>query len=113
MFFNRIFYNIKPFTPRCLQIFFRRQIVTYKRKKYGHIWPIDPAAGEPPNGWQRWPNNKKLAVVLSHDVDTQKGHDNCLKLAEIEEELGFRSSFNFVPERYKNSNSLHKNLLKI
>ena len=38
--------------------------------------------------------------MLSHDVDTLKGYNNVLKLADIEEGLGFRSSFNFVPERY-------------
>ena len=38
--------------------------------------------------------------MLSHDVDTLKGYNDVLKLADIEEELGFRSSFNFVPERY-------------
>jgi hypothetical protein len=37
-------------------------------------------------------------LVLSHDVDTRKRYDNVLKLAELEEKLGFRSSFNFVPE---------------
>ena len=38
--------------------------------------------------------------MLSHDVDTLKGYNNVLKLAELEEKMGFRSQFNFVPERY-------------
>ncbi len=109
---NRIFYTLKPAIPRRLQIFLRRQIALYKLKKYVHIWPIDPSAGKPPEGWKGWPDGKKFALVLSHDVDTQKGHDNALKLAEIEEKLGFRSSFNFVPNRYKNSNGLHNVLRK-
>ena len=37
--------------------------------------------------------------------------DNFHKLMEIEEELGFRSSFNFVPERYNVSESLRKELI--
>lgn len=110
MFLTNIFYTIKPFIPRCLQIFLRRQIVRYKRKKYSHIWPIDPNAATPPKGWQGWPDNKKFALVLSHDVDTQKGHDKCYQLMEIEERLGFRSSFNFVPERYKVSKKLLKDV---
>jgi hypothetical protein len=100
MFLNNIFYTIKPFIPRRLQLFLRRQTVRYKRKKNSHIWPIDPNSGTPPKGWQGWPNNKKFALVLSHDVDSQKGHDRCYQLMEIEEKLGFRSSFNIVPERY-------------
>jgi len=109
---NRIFYTLKPLIPRRLQIAFRRQTASYKRKKYAHIWPVDPSAGEPPEGWIGWPDGKKFALVLIHDVDTQKGHDNCLRLAELEEKLGFRSSFNFVPERYGNSGSSRKHLQK-
>jgi peptidoglycan/xylan/chitin deacetylase (PgdA/CDA1 family) len=110
MLINKIFYNIKPFIPRRLQIFVRRWIIAYKREKYGHIWPIDPAAGTPPEGWQGWPNNKKIALILSHDVDTQKGHDKCYRLMEIEEILGFRSSFNFVAEKYAVSKTLIEDL---
>lgn len=106
MFLNNIFYTIKPLIPRRLQIFLRRQVVRYKLKKYRHIWPIDPKAGKPPEDWQGWPGNKRFAIVLSHDVDTQEGHDKCYKLMEIEESLGFRSSFNIVPEKYRVSRKL-------
>jgi hypothetical protein len=34
-------------------------------------------------------------------VDTARGAERCLDLANLEESLGFRSSFNFVPERYE------------
>ncbi|MFC1505211.1 hypothetical protein ACFL5W_01710 [Thermodesulfobacteriota bacterium] len=103
---NRIFYAIRPFMPRKIQINLRRYIATKKYKKYQHIWPIDPKAAIKPMGWQGWPDEKKFALVLSHDVDTQKGHDSVMKLLEIEEKLGFKSSFNFVPERYNLSNEL-------
>ena len=65
MYLNKIFYTIKPIIPRRLQIFLRRQVVNYKRKKFSHIWPIDPKAGEPPKEWPGWPENKKFALVLS------------------------------------------------
>lgn len=108
MLLNRIFYTLKPAIPRRVQIFLRRQFALYKRKKYAHIWPIDPASSNQPKDWPGWPEGKKFALVLSHDVDTQKGLDGCYKLMELEKELGFRSCFNFVPERYKNSDSMHK-----
>lgn len=110
MFLNKIFYNIKPIVPRRLQIFVRRRMILYKKQQYSDLWPIDPAAGKPPKGWQGWPDNKKFAVVLSHDVDTQKGHDKCYQLMEIEENLSFRSSFNIVPEKYEVSKTLIENL---
>jgi len=72
-----------------------------KRVKYAHVWPIDEKAAKPPEGWTGWPDGKKFALVLTHDVETAEGQDNCLKLAKLEKDLGFRSSFNFVPEGYR------------
>jgi hypothetical protein len=97
---KRIFYTFKPFIHRSIQIGVRRQFARYKRHKYGHVWPIDPDAAGEPKHWSGWPEKRKFALVLSHDVDTAKGYKGVLKLAELEEEMGFRSSFNFVPERY-------------
>jgi hypothetical protein len=97
---NWLFYTAKPLIPRLVQIGIRRQMARYKRWKYAYIWPIDPNSGEPPEGWPGWPDGKKFALVLSHDVDTRKGYDNVLRVAELEQQLGFRSNFNFVPERY-------------
>jgi len=37
-------------------------------------------------------------LVLTHDVEGQRGLDGVKQLAELEMELGFRSSFNFIPE---------------
>ena len=107
---NRLFYTFKPLIPRQMQIFLRRQIAAYKRSRVAAIWPIDPSSNKLPADWTGWPDGKKFAVVLSHDVDTQKGHDRVHSLAEIEMEKGFRSSFNFVPERYTVSNSLLEDL---
>ncbi len=109
---NKLFYTLKPLIPRRLQIFLRRQIARYKRRKYAHIWPIDPSSNKPPEGWTGWPDGKKFALLLCHDVDTKKGYETCLNLAEIEENLGFRSYFNFVPEGYHNSGSVLKELRK-
>ena len=97
---NQLFYTLKPLIPRPVQIFLRRQIAQHMRRKNGYLWPIDPNAAKPPEGWPGWPDGKQFALVLSHDVDTPKGYNDVLKLADIEEELGFRSQFNFVPERY-------------
>jgi peptidoglycan/xylan/chitin deacetylase (PgdA/CDA1 family) len=103
---NKLYYALKPFIPRRLQIIIRRQIVSHKLKIYQDIWPIDPNSSTPPKNWQGWPDKKKFALVLSHDVDTQKGCDSVISLMEIEEKLGFKSSYNFVPERYKISHEL-------
>ena len=110
--FNKVYYNIKPFIPRTLQLTIRRVIALYKRKKYADVWPIDPASAEKPENWKGWPDNKKFALVIQHDVDTQKGHDSCRKLMDIEKSFNLRSFFSFVPERYKVSSELLKDIQK-
>jgi len=107
---NRIFYFLKPFIPRYLQLIIRRKIVFQKRLKYKNVWPIDEKASKQPDGWFGWPEGKRFALVLTHDVDTAKGQEKCRDLMNIEMESGFRSSFNFVPERYTVSAEL-RNLL--
>jgi predicted glycosyltransferase/peptidoglycan/xylan/chitin deacetylase (PgdA/CDA1 family) len=101
MFLNSLYYKLKPIIPRWLQIQIRRQIALRKRAKYAYVWPIDEKAAKTPEGWTGWPDGKKFALVLTHDVETVKGLKNCRQLAEIEESLGFRSSFNFVAEDYE------------
>ena len=112
MLFSKTYYQLKPFIPRRLQIFLRQKIAERKRISYKKVWPINEKAGILPGGWTGWPGQKKFALVLTHDVDTEKGQRNCLKLMEIEKQLGFRSSFNFVPERYRISNEVRNQLVQ-
>lgn len=95
-----IYYTVKPCVPRDLQLFIRRNIIQYKRKKCVDIWPIDKSAGEIPLNWQSWPEKKRFALVLTHDVEKGDGQNKCINLSKIEEDYGLCSSFNFVPERY-------------
>ncbi len=97
--FFDFYYHIKSRIPRRLQIAFRRLIVRRQRVKYQDIWPIDEKAGNSPEGWPGWPEGKKFAFILTHDVEGDKGVERCHQLADIDRDLGFRSSFNFVPER--------------
>ncbi len=93
-----------------MQIGLRRKIVQKKRLKCADIWPIYEKSNKPPHNWSGWPEHKQFALVLTHDIDTKRGHDNCRNLMKLEEGLGFRSSFNFVPERYKISPEILKYL---
>ncbi len=59
-----------------------------------------------------WPKHQCYAFILTHDVETGEGQAFVEEVADLEESLGFRSSFNFVPYRYQIDsglmNSLHK-----
>ncbi len=102
----KIFYRLKSLIPRFLQLLLRRMLVARQLKRHSDVWPIDPAAGQPPSGWKGWPDGKRFALVLTHDVETKRGHDRCRLLLEREARLEFRSAFNFVPKRYDVSPAL-------
>lgn len=107
---SELFYLLKPLIPRWVQIGLRRKIVLHKCLSCSHVWPIDPRSSNPPDQWTGWPEGKRFALVLTHDVDTAGGHQKCMELARLETAMGFRSSFNFVPERYAVSAELRRYL---
>src|SRR3989338_3364208 len=108
---KNIYYLLKPIIPRAIQLKVRRKIISIQREKYKDVWPIDEHAARPPKGWKGWPDGKKFALVLTHDVETEKGLDNCYNLIELEKSLGFRSSFNFVAEDYNVPSALRQHLI--
>jgi hypothetical protein len=111
-FLKRLYYIFKPIIPRKAQIALRRKMVFVKRPLYKDVWPIDERARETPKGWSGWPDRKRFAFVLMHDVDTERGHDKCRRLMQLDEEMGFRSLFSFVPEGYAVSPELRRDLVK-
>ena len=100
MFTTNFFIHIKRFIPRTLQILIRRALVFRNLPACSNIWPIDPQSSKPPEGWKGWPEGKKFAFIITHDVETEKGLKRCRQLMDIEERMGFRSSFNFVAGDY-------------
>ena len=108
--FSTRFAFLKPILPRSIQLGLRQMLVKLLLPFHKDVWPIDPKSATLPNAWKGWPEGKKFALILTHDVDTQYGHNNCLNLTKIEERLGFRSSFNFVAEDFNISKNLIKEL---
>jgi glycosyltransferase involved in cell wall biosynthesis len=98
MFSNRIYYRFKPYLPWRLRMGMRRLVARRKRDSFKNVWPINEAAGRLPENWRGWPDGKKFPLVLTHDVEGAGGLAKCLRLMELEQRLGFRSSFNFIPE---------------
>jgi predicted glycosyltransferase len=98
MFRNRVYYRIKPAIPRALRLSIRRWLALRKRSRVQDIWPIAPGSQEPPPNWPGWPEGKKFALVLTHDVEGQFGLDKTRQLMRLEKSLGFQSSFNFIPK---------------
>jgi hypothetical protein len=101
-----IYSHLKPVIPRRLQISLRRSVALQKRSLISDSWPIDKKAHRLPEGFSGWPGDKRFALVLTHDVESSRGQEKCIRVAKLEENLGFRSSFNFVPEEYSISYEL-------
>jgi glycosyltransferase involved in cell wall biosynthesis len=95
---HRFYYALKPFLPWRLRYAVRRIAVRSKLPNCGATWPINYKAAAKPEGWPGWPDDKRFAVVLTHDVEGAVGLNKCGRLLELEQKLGFRSSFNFIPE---------------
>jgi len=95
---NRIYYRVKPFIPQSLRTAVRRRIALRLRKTAAGVWPIWPGSEQPPKNWPGWPEGKKFAFVLTHDVESAIGLQKCRSLMQLDLEFGFRGSFNFVPE---------------
>jgi len=76
----------------------RRFLARFQRRWHAGSWPVNELAGRPPDGWPGWPAGREFALVLTHDVEGPEGLAKCRRLMELEQHLGFHSSFNFIPE---------------
>jgi hypothetical protein len=83
-----------------LQIGLRSLAARLQRRACRAIWPIDPGAGKLPPRFPGWPDAKRFSIVLTHDVETARGVARTHRLMALEQEIGFRSSFNFVAQGY-------------
>lgn len=114
---KKIYYIVKPYLPRAFRVAMRKQVQNKTRwQEYQQFWPIDyryvhflwkfaisvmdlaKIASVPMKPF--WPNGKYYCLVLTHDVEGREGYRKINRLIEIEENFGFRSSFNVVPEAY-------------
>lgn len=57
-----------------------------------------------------WPGGATFAFAPTHDVETADGMRRIEKIAALEEDLGFRSSWNVVPHKYPVDRGLLRDL---
>lgn len=123
---RRCYYQVKPFLPRRLRISLRRIHSPVARAEFALSWPIEDryarfqwevmhqvlhASGQESISCRCfWPSGRAYAFVLTHDVETKEGQSYVRTVADLDENYGFRSSFNFVPERYRLDLGLIKEL---
>lgn len=112
----RAYYLVRPLLPRRLQIMLRQVFAKQQGVPEFPRWPLETSlhdmyqwlfglltsiAGGPVPWIDVWPSGKNWAFVLTHDVETAVGVARRELLRAPERRYGFRSSWNFVPERYQ------------
>ena len=112
----RGYYLVRPALPRRLQLRLRRAFTRVQGRSSFPSWPVEESlhtlytwlfrlltelAGRPVPFLDPWPDGRSWALVLTHDVETDTGYRNLDLLRRPERELGYRSSWNFVPLRYR------------
>lgn len=105
-------YAVRPFMPRRAQLSFRRWLSRFQQRRQFPRWPSESAADDLNATLLRlvvevagtdvpyiapWPEPWDWALVLTHDVEGRTGYELIDRLLEVELQLGFRSSWNFVP----------------
>lgn len=119
---KRIYYLLKPFLPRNFTRILRRVYGDWKNETSLLNWPIEDQYAK--FLWETmrqvlkltnldvleirnfWPRDYQYAFILTHDIETARGQANVRQVMDLEERFGFRSSLNFVPERYEIDKSL-------
>lgn len=110
------YYALKPLMPRRLQLALRRAYAPRQARAEFPSWPIESSlvdhrdaqllARLRTSGRERlafvgyWPQGKRFASVLTHDVEGPAGVDNVMRVIELEQRYGFVSAWNFVAEWY-------------
>jgi hypothetical protein len=111
-----LYYAVKPLLPRRLQLALRKAYARVQARRAFRAWPIEPRLVDRQHDRFRaelqrtgktripfinfWPDRKRYALILTHDVEGPKGVENIARVREVEERYGFVSLWNFVAEDY-------------
>ncbi len=111
------FYRVKPYVPRWLQLAARRVYAARQAQRATLSWPIEPAlvaeqrqrlaaelerrGAESVPVLNLWPDDRRFAFILTHDVEGPAGIDNIERVLEVEQRHGLVSSWFVVAEDYE------------
>jgi peptidoglycan/xylan/chitin deacetylase (PgdA/CDA1 family) len=110
------YYALKPLLPRFVQLALRRQYARRQSRREFPKWPAEDVlvrhqedrfrseiradGGDPVPFVNFWPEGRRFAFVLTHDVEGTEGVENIARVREVERTYGMVSSWNFVAEDY-------------
>jgi peptidoglycan/xylan/chitin deacetylase (PgdA/CDA1 family) len=111
------YYRIKNFIPSGIRHWLNSAAIRARGHRGFPNWPCESAlldfwrkwlkqaldAVELDDGWHIgfWPENARCCVVLTHDVESPLGIDRMERIADLEQQYGFRSSWNVPLAQYR------------
>lgn len=111
----RPYYALKPLLPRRLQLAARRRYARRQARREFPAWPAEDllVRNQEEEFRQRirergdsvpfvnfWPERRRFAFILTHDVEGSSGVANIPRVLEVERRHGVVSSWNFVSDDY-------------
>jgi peptidoglycan/xylan/chitin deacetylase (PgdA/CDA1 family) len=113
----RTYYLVRSLLPLRLRQFLqcRRRVIAPPDWCFPNAWMRDltdcvSTTGDGITTIHPWPDGCQFAFVLTHDVETADGMRRVAQIADLEEELGYRSSWNIVPYKYRVDRGLLRDL---
>ncbi len=113
----RVYYQVRSLLPLPVRQFLQRQRRVGPSPRWcfpdacmGDLAEQIAADGDGVTTIHPWPDDAEFAFVLTHDVETAEGLRRARQIADLEEELGFRSSWNIVPYKYPVDRGLLRDL---
>lgn len=105
---QKIYYRVaRPCMPVVLRQWLQKRYTDHVEHRTNFIWDelVELLKSEEKN-WNQfmsimYPEGYNASIILTHDVETQKGYDFIPKIIELEQKYGFRGSWNLVPYKYR------------
>jgi len=120
---HTFYYLLRPVLPPTMRQWLQRLVFRRRRTCAFPAWPIDcsvedifeqlmaltlhaPGVREIPFIWF-WPDGNDSALMMTHDVEKQKGADHCGFLMDLDDSYGIKAAFQLIPqEAYKGFDEL-------
>jgi len=120
---HTLYYLLRPVLPLAIRKRLQRAVFRKRLECAFPTWPVDcsveqvfeemmtlslHASGrrEIPFIWF-WPDGNSCALMMTHDVEQQKGAEFCDALMDLDESFGIKAAFQLIPEgAYKDFDSL-------
>lgn len=123
----RLYYNaVRPLLPAAARPMLRRIFLSRQKERALLHWPIEDRyvrfqtemlrhllarrGAESFNAMLPWPDGRRFAFILTHDIESAVGQSFVRDVVAVEERFGFRSAFNFVAEDYRVDEKLMREL---